>query len=249
MRGELVGINTLIVTRSGGSNGLGFAIPANIVRQVVAQARAGKSRFQRPWIGLDVQEVDAALAEALGMDRPRGLLARSLDADSPFARAGMVPGDVLLTLDGQEINTSAGLEFRMASAPLGSEIAVEWLTNNERKSAPVAVMAPPETVLGPGDAPVTISAPGPFQGRTLALLTPDMARRFGLRRALNGVIVLQGPPPGFGASVQAGDVIIAVDGEPVTSPAQIAEIARSHQGWWRIDLFRGNRVITFRTNR
>ncbi len=249
MKGELVGINTLIVTRSGGSNGLGFAIPVNIVRQIVAQARAGKSRFERPWIGLDVQEVDAGLAEALGMDRPQGLLVRRLDPDSPFERAGLKPGDVLLALDGHPVNTAAGLDFRMASTPAGSEIAARWLRDGREVTAPVAVMPPPGTVPGAAGAPLTIATPGPLQGRTLAALTPDLARRLGLRRAPRGVVVLQGPPPGFGTSVQVGDVILAIDGQKVATPAEVAEIARNHRGWWRIDLLRGNRVITFRTNR
>ncbi len=249
MQGRLVGINTLIVTRSGGSIGLGFATPANLVRQVVAQARAGNSRFERPWLGLEVQEVDAGLAEALGMERPQGLLVRRLEPDSPFLRAGLRPGDVLVALNGQEINSRAGLEFRMASEPLGGEISVSWLRDNRPQQAPVALLAPPERNPGADTAPLTITAPGPFQGRTLALLTPALASRFGLRRSLKGVVVVQGPPPGFGPGVQVGDIIVAVDGAPVTSPAEIAEIARNHAGWWRIDLIRGNRAITFRTNR
>jgi len=248
MAGELVGINTLIVTRSGGSIGLGFATPANLVRQVVAQARAGNARFERPWLGLDLQEVDTGLAEALGLDWPHGLLVRQLAANSPFADAAVVAGDVLVALDGQAINTRAGLEFRMASAPIGSEVAVSWLREGATHTAPVSLVPAPKGVAPQEDGPVTITAPGPFQNRTLALITPDIARYFRLAPAARGVIVVAGPEQVRRSALRVGDMIVAVDGVAITSPGQIAKIAQDHSGWWRIRLVRGTRSITLRTN-
>ncbi len=248
MQGRLIGINTLIVTRSGGSIGLGFATPANLVRQVVAQARAGNARFIRPWLGIDVQEVDAGLAEALGLERPHGLLVRRLAPDSPFAKAGLVAGDVLVALGGQEVNSRAGLEFRMASEPLGSETSVTWRSGDGERSAPLAVVAPPERAPLQARDMLTITVPGPFENRTLAPITADIAGYFGLNPAARGVIVVAGPTRTRRTALQVGDIILAVDGIPVDSPADIAEIARNHAGWWRIDLIRGNSKITLRTN-
>ena len=110
MSGRLVGVNTSILTRSGGSNGIGFAIPSNLVRQYIAQAAEGSSLFTRPWSGIAVQEVDHALAEALGQEVPAGVLITQLHPDSPFAAAGLRQGDVILALDGQTVNGAAELE-------------------------------------------------------------------------------------------------------------------------------------------
>ncbi len=246
MNGRLIGINTMIVTRSGGSVGLGFAIPANLVRQVVAQARAGNSRFERPWAGIEVQEVGHDIAEALGMKIPHGLLIRALDPESPFARAGLRPGDVLLEFAGQPVNAAAELEFRMATQPLDGTADAAFLRDGRRHSVRIALMPPPAAQAG---EEVTITAPGPFQGRRLARLTPALAARLGLSRQMKGVVVTGAPRHVPRSAIRTGDVILAVNGRPVTTPAEIGEIARTHRGWWRIDLIRGNRHITLRTNR
>ena len=246
MNGRLIGINTMIVTRSGGSVGLGFAIPANLVRQVVAQARAGNSRFERPWAGIEVQEVGHDIAEALGMKIPHGLLILSLDPESPFAAAGLRRGDVLIELAGQPVNAAAELDFRLATQPLGGEVDASYLRDGRRRSARVALMPPP--MARPGEE-IVISAPGPFQGRRLAALTPALAARLGLPARVRGVVVIEAPRRAPRSAIRAGDVILAVDGTPVTTPADIARIAGAHRGWWRIDLIRGNRRITLRTNR
>ncbi len=246
MAGRLIGINTLIVTRSGGSVGLGFAIPANLVRQVVAQARAGHDHFVRPWAGLDVQEVDADMAEALGFDRPRGVLVRALAEKSPFADAGLEPGDVLIALGGQPVNAAAELAFRLATQPLGGTVTATWLHDGAQRSAPVALVPRPEGAAAAGV--VQIADPGPFQGLTLAPLTSDLTRRLGLSPQVQGVVVVEGPRRIGRTGLAVGDVILAVDGVAVTDPARVASLARGHRGWWRIDLIRGNRRITLRTN-
>ena len=251
MRGELVGINTLIVTRGGGSVGLGFAIPANLVAQVVAQARAGNSRFERPWAGIDVQNVDADLAEALGLDRPRGVLVRALAPESPFARAGLVPGDVIVSMGGQPVNAAAELEFRMATQPMGSTPEVVFLRRGKEQRVPVEMMRKPadaQPLVSP-DHLVQITTPGPFQGRTVAPLTRALALRLGLDPRVQGVVVVEGPARVSRTGLRVGDVILELDGQPVTDPDQVRRLAEKHTGWWRIDLIRDNRRITFRTNR
>ena len=121
INGDLIGINTRILTRSGGSNGIGFAIPTNLVAQFVAQAKAGNDSFQRPWAGASGQPVDADMAESLGMDRPGGIVISSLHTASPLRKAGLAPGDVILAVDGQPVNTGSEMIFRMSVAGLGSE--------------------------------------------------------------------------------------------------------------------------------
>ncbi len=246
MRGELIGINTMIVTRSGGSVGIGFAIPANLVRAVVAQARAGADRFIRPWSGVEVQPVSADIAQALGLSRPRGVLIRRLDPDSPFAAAGLRPGDVITALGGQPVNMPAELDFRLSTHGPDETVSVEYLRDGTLQEAPVHLVAAPANALSPGR--LTIAAPGPFQGLTLAAMAPDLARKLGYRPDLPGVVVVAAPRRSR-ASLRVGDVIQAINGQRVSTPQQVSALAERVRGWWRIDLIRGNRHVTLRTNR
>ncbi|MGB3279300.1 MAG: trypsin-like peptidase domain-containing protein, partial [Pseudorhodobacter sp.] len=104
MAGRLIGINTAIISKAGGSNGVGFAIPADLVAQVMVQAAEGHTQFIRPWAGVSGQAVDAQMAEALGMSRPIGIVLDELHRDSPFRAAGLAPGDVVTRLAGAEVN-------------------------------------------------------------------------------------------------------------------------------------------------
>ncbi|MDT8328965.1 MAG: trypsin-like peptidase domain-containing protein, partial [Roseovarius sp.] len=113
VNGQLIGINTSILSRSGGSNGIGFAIPSALVAQFVAQARAGNDRFHRPWAGIAGQQVTADMAEGLGLDRPGGIVISLLHPESPFSKAGFQVGDVVVAVDAQPVNTAAEMVFRM----------------------------------------------------------------------------------------------------------------------------------------
>ena len=119
MAGRLIGINTSILTRSGGSNGIGFAIPADLVAAFVEQARAGAERFGRPWAGIAGQPVDADMAGPLGLDRPGGIIVSGLHPASPFLEAGLDVGDVIVAVDGQPVNTPNEMVYRMSVAGLG----------------------------------------------------------------------------------------------------------------------------------
>ena len=111
MSGKLVGVNSAILTRSGGSNGIGFAIPASLVAQAVAQAERGAARLSRPWLGIDGQTVDASIASTLGLERPQGVLLTRVARKSPLAAAGLAPGSVVLSIDGEPIDDLAELVF------------------------------------------------------------------------------------------------------------------------------------------
>jgi S1-C subfamily serine protease len=132
MQGRLLGVNTAILTRSGGSNGVGFAIPANLVAQVLAQAQAGATRFVRPWAGVAGQAVDAAMAEALGLPGPEGVVLTELHPQSPFAAAGLQPGDVVLSLGGQPTNTPQEVMFRLSVAGPQAQVALGYARDGEQ---------------------------------------------------------------------------------------------------------------------
>src|SRR5215471_7917555 len=119
LTGKLVGINTAIFSRSGGSQGVGFAIPANMVRVVVGSARTGGSAVVRPWLGARLQAVTADIADSMGLKRPAGALISNVMPDSPAAQAGLKAGDLIVSVDGQEVDDPNAFDYRFATKPLG----------------------------------------------------------------------------------------------------------------------------------
>lgn len=245
MNGDLVGINTQIVTRSGGSNGIGFAIPAALVKQVVDQAAAGKDRFERPYAGVEVQVVDAGMAEALGLDRPMGVILRRMAEDSPFAQAGLVPGDVIVAIEDQPVNAAAELDFRLATHPLGDTVAVRYISGGTWQGAEVALVPAPERAEA---SLVTIAAAGPFQGLTVTPMTADMARSMGNPYVTGGLVVVGVEGRAARTGFLRGDVILTVNRVAVTTPEELEQVVTGQSGWWRVDYLRGNRQVTARFN-
>ncbi|MBV7407763.1 trypsin-like peptidase domain-containing protein [Maritimibacter sp. DP1N21-5] len=245
MEGRLVGINTQIVTRSGGSNGIGFAIPAALVKQVVDQAAAGNDRFTRPYSGVEVQVVDAAMAEALGLDRPMGVILRRLADDSPFAEAGLVPGDVIVAIEDQPVNAAAELDFRLATHPLGESVAVRYVSGGSWQGTEVALVPAPE---GPELDLVTIAAPGPFQGLTVAPMSPEIGAATRNPYVTEGLFVVEVEGRAARTGFQRGDVILTVNRIGVRTAADLEAVVTGQSGWWRVDYLRGNRQVTARFN-
>ncbi|MEI2807111.1 trypsin-like peptidase domain-containing protein [Albidovulum sp.] len=239
LSGRLLGINTMIVSRSGGSNGIGFAIPANLVGQYVAQAEAGASRFVRPWAGIDVQPVDMDLAEALGLPAPGGVVIRALHAESPFAAAGFRTGDVITLVDGHAVNGPAELDYRLTVLGPGGTARVAWRRNGAEAVASVALSPAP-----PGAEPLTLGAGSAFAGLTLAPLDAALIDRLGLPLATTGVVVAGVAGPARGTGLRPGDVLVAINGTPVSTPPDVAGLAAPGARDWTIELLRnGQRAV------
>jgi Do/DeqQ family serine protease len=212
MAGRLVGVNTAILSRSGGSNGIGFAIPAALVEQFLAQARAGAARFERPWAGMSGQPVDADMAEALGLPAPRGMVISKLHPKSPFAAAGVQAGDVVLDLDGAEVNGPAGMVYRLSIAGPGAEVeATLWREGAERVLR-LPLAPPPED---PPRETLTLDRGSALPGLTLANVNPAVIVAMDLPLLARGVVVLEPGPFGARAGLAEGDVILAVSGREV----------------------------------
>ena len=217
MAGRLVGINTQIVTRSGGSNGIGFAVPANLVARVVAQAEAGEASFIRPWAGIDVQPIDADLAEALGFDRPLGVLVQSVVDESPFGAAGIRPGDVVLEIGGHPVNAPAELGFRLSLQELGAAVPVTFHRAGDRQTVSVemrAAVRAEETLDG---GPVKVTGLGPFDGVVLQEIGPALRDRLGLPADRGGVIVLALDDPRQVRNFQPGDIVAEINGTQIAT--------------------------------
>jgi Do/DeqQ family serine protease len=223
MTGRLVGVNTAILTRSGGSNGIGFAIPANLVAQVITQAEAGRTELARPWTGIAAQSVSGDLAEALGLPRPGGVVIRAIHPLSPFAAAGLARGDVLQNVDGAAIDSAPELEFRLASHGLGGTVRVQALRGGRAVAADVALIAAPDQP--PADRR-DIRDPGPFAALTVATLNPAVAQSLGAAVTAEGVVVLDAGQRALRNGWRRGDIIVAINGRPVSASADIAREAR-----------------------
>lgn len=242
--GRLVGINTAILSRSGGSNGIGFAIPANLVRSVVEQAAAGASRFVRPWAGVTGQAVDAALAEALGLERPEGVALSDLHPASPFRAAGLRAGDVVLALGAASVNSPQEMMFHLSARGVGGTIAVRYLRAGRQRGAEVMLVAPPDD---PPRAEVSVAGDTPLRGLRVAFANPAVVVETGLPAMAEGrVVVVSAEGYAAQAGLRPGDVLLAINGSAVDRTADVERLARSGARNWTIDLVRGGDRLRLR---
>lgn len=236
VNGRLVGINTAILTRGGGSNGIGFAIPGNLVRSVVAQARAGNHQFQRPWAGVSAQAMDADMADALGLARPEGTVVDDLHPDSPFAAVGVVPGDVILSLDGQPADSPQEMIYRLASIGIGKTVPVTWLSRGEERSDEIRLIPPPDS---PPRQPLTLGRDSILSGLSVANVNPAVMAELGLAPDATGVAVTGVDGRAARIGLRPGDVVLAVNGVAVANTSEVAMLAGQQVRRWRIDILRG----------
>src|SRR5689334_1206956 len=160
MTGKLVGINTAIFSRSGGSQGIGFAIPANMVRVVVASAKGGGSTVKRPWLGARLQAVTPEIAESLGLKRPAGALVATVTPGSAAARSGLRTGDLIVSIDGQAVDDPNAFDYRFATKALGGSARLGVVRGGRETAATVALETAPETA----HDELVIGARSPFTG-------------------------------------------------------------------------------------
>ena len=235
--GRLIGINSTILSRSGGSVGIGFAIPANLV-QVVVEGMTASGRMVRPWAGLEIQPVTADLARGLGLDRPVGVLVRGVHPASP---AGLAVGDVVLAVDGHEIFDEDGFRFRLATRRLGETAVLSVRGRDGRREAHLPLAPPPEDP--PRDVR-RLAGAHPLVGATVANLSPALTAELGLSPTLIGVIVLRvARGPALRLGVRAGDIVVEVAGRPVDSTAALARILSRERREWPIAVRRDGETL------
>lgn len=230
MKGALIGINASILSRSGGSNGIGFAIPANLVRQVVAQAQEGRTELARPWPGIEAQPVTGDLAEALGLDRPTGVLIREIHPASPLARAGLKRGDVLVSVAGHAVDSPQELDFRLAALGIGRQAETVYLREGRRREATVDLIAAPE------DPPADIRRldAGPLAGVTVGNLSPALAERVGAGLNQRGVVVIDADPRARRLGWRGGDRILSINGDETADTKALEKAAGRRAAQWEI---------------
>ena len=240
MAGELVGLNTAIYSKSGGSIGIGFAIPVNMVKTVVRSAVAG-TPVQRPWLGVNVQDITQEIADSLGLARPEGALIVSLDVHSPLAKAGLKRGDVILTIEGKPIENSQELGYRAATMMIGDQAIVEYQRGGDRTETQITLVAAPETT---AREETLINGKNPLAGMVAVNLSPATADELGMAVNATGVAVKdvgQGPAQRF---LRKGDIIAGVNGATVATVKELVAALRSGNGYWQITVNRGGQMLT-----
>jgi serine protease Do len=224
--GNVIGVNTAIFSPSGGSVGIGFAIPSSLARNVIRQLRDG-GEVQRGWLGVRIQSVNEELAEGLRLKTPRGALVASVTEGGPAEAAGIQQGDVILSFNGRDVTEMRKLPRMVAETPIGQEVAVVvWRKGQEavlsvllgkleieKVAATVGTVEPIET----GEVPSL--------GLALGRITPELRGRFELDDKANGVVITEVEADSSAAEkgLRPGDVIVEVDQEEVVSPADVAQ--------------------------
>jgi len=242
MAGRIIGINTAIYSRTGGSNGIGFSIPSNMVRIVAESAKSGVGHVRMPWIGVRFQEVTPDIAEGLGLERPSGALVTEVGPDSPGARAGLKTGDVVTSVDGVEIADPSGINYRLATKGIGATVSLRVLRDAKEYVANLALEAAPETV--PRDE-VEIAGFSPFTGARVLNLSPAVAEELSYPGKAEGVIVgaIAAGSLADEAGLRRGDVVVEVNGVAVTSTRQLAGLADEQVRYWDVVIERKGRMI------
>ena len=240
--GRLVGINTAIFSRGGGSIGIGFAVPANMVRTVVASARSG-GRIMRPWPGLVGQAVTSDLAEGFGLQRPGGVIVSRTYDSGPAARAGIRKGDVILTVEGRPVEDFQALRYRLATRELGSEAEVEVWRNGAPIRLAMAMEEAPET---PPRQETLLRGRHPFAGARMANLSPALAEELDLVGIWEGVIITGISRGSTAARIgfRPGDVILAINGSTVEQLDALVPLLGDALPRWAVSFRRDGRVRT-----
>ena len=240
LSGRLVGINTAIFSRSGGSNGIGFAIPAEMVRVVLNQASSGAEFVTRPYLGAEVQDISRAIADSLGMDRPGGVLIADLVPGGPADRAGLRRGDVVLTIDGVAIDDSNAFGYRFALRGLGESAELDVLRNGVRRTISLRLEGPPESV--PRDIR-RIRGRSPFAGVEVINLSPAVAQEFGFEDT-RGVMIVAVERGSVAQRVgfRERDKLLQVNGVEVDTTATLETLAAARVRSWEVVYEREGRI-------
>ncbi|WP_354073165.1 Do family serine endopeptidase [Caulobacter sp. 1776] len=241
MDGDLVGINTFIISRSGSSSGVGFAIPAAVVRQVVAAALGGGHSVVRPWLGVKGQPVTGDIAKSLGMTAPRGVLVAQVYPDSSAARAGLKEGDVILSIDGRAVNDEGGGAFAIGTHKVGDRVPMQIQRGDREQTITVRAEAAPQT---PARDERTIAGNNPFNGATVVNLSPAVAQDLGVDPFAGRGALVTKIAPGYAQNwMRPGDFVRAVNGKQIGTVADLAAAAATKPARWIVTIERGGQLI------
>jgi Do/DeqQ family serine protease len=216
--GRLIGINTAIYSQTGGSVGIGFATPSNIVVRIVATGESG-GRIVRPWLGISMQRVTADLAAGLNLPRPAGLVVKEVYAKGPGEKAGFKRNDVIVAMRDFPIDDEASLRFRLATTAVGETVPVKVIRSGKEVLLDVVLAAPPEE---PPRERSPLEGRHPLSGATVVNMSPAVADEMGLVEWKQGVAVVEVQPGSYAARfLRPGDMVTAINGQEVKNVADL----------------------------
>jgi Do/DeqQ family serine protease len=243
MNGRLAGINSAIFSQSGGSVGIGFAIPVNMVKIVVAAAKSGSTQVHRPWLGANLQTVSREIAESLGLDRPSGALVTDVFAHTAAADAGLKRGDLIMSVDGQSIDNPESLGYRLGTKPIGGTASMSVLRDAKPLTLSLKLMPAPE--IPPRD-PIKFKGATPFTGATGINISPAVVEEFSIEGVKEGVLLesIEDASPAANVNFQKGDIILAVNDMKIATTHDLEKALAGKHPYWKLVLDRGGQVIT-----
>ena len=245
MNGDLIGVNTAIVSSSGASAGVGFAIPAAIAKQVVDAALNGGHMVTRPWLGAKTQTLTDEMARSFGLATPQGVVVTDVWPDGSAARAGISRGDVILSVDGEAVSDQAGLTYRVATRRPGDTLTLAVRHAGQTRTVRLTVEGPPAT---PAPDKRVISGRNPLSGATVVNLSPASAQEFGVDPFVAQGVLVSGVEGGFAQQigVQRGDFIREVNGQKIADTAGLAAALLVPARSWTLVIEREGQIITAR---
>ncbi|GAB5471704.1 MAG: DegQ family serine endoprotease [Rhodospirillales bacterium] len=245
--GRLIGVNTAIYSRSGGSVGIGFAIPANMVRTVIASAEMG-GEVARPWHGFRGSTVTTDLARELDLTKPGGVVVEHLYNGGPADRAGLRAGDIILAVEGYSVLDERALRFRLATIGVGREARLEVLRRSKVFELMLVLEGPPDE---PALAARRLAGQQPLAGAVIGNLSPALAENLGLEDTWDGVVVLEVPRNStarrFG--FRPGDVLRRLNDDPIDTADGLEETLKAPMPRWTLVIERAGRLRRIDVNR
>jgi Do/DeqQ family serine protease len=242
MNGDLIGINSFILSQSGTSSGVGFAIPGALVRRVVETAVGGGHTLVRPWLGARLQSVTPEMARSLGLATPSGALVAEVWPDGPADHAGVKQGDVIISVDGRTAVDASAVNYAVGTHRVADAVSVGLRRSGHDQAVTLRAQAAPAT---PPRDEQTISGRNPFTGATVVNLSPAVADELGLDSFSQGVLVLKiigGPAAAVG--LQPGDIVRVVNDRKIQAVADLVAATARPAAAWRVTIERGGQQIT-----
>lgn len=241
--GRLVGINTAIYSRSGGSMGIGFAIPISLAIPVIESVNNG-GHVLRPWIGLQVETLPVKVAYSLGFDHPYGVVIKKVYPEGPAYKAGLEVGDVIVSFDGHTIENGADLDYQVGISAVGKKAEIAIARNGEEKKLPV-VLSVPMTAKDP--TALSIEGANPLHGSKVRNLSPALAIEMGISPMEQGVVVSEVSEVGAAArlGIKPGDILESINQKNIKTKEDALGLLKNFSQSWTLVLRRGNKVLAF----
>ena len=246
MQGRLIGINTMIYSRSGGSVGIGYAIPSNMTEVVLRSAQSG-NKVNRPWLGASFQPVTLEIAESLGLELPRGAMVTAVAAQGPADKAGIQLGDIVLAVNGNAIDHPDALGYRLDTIGIGNAASITVLSRGRESELRLTLLAPPETT--PREE-LDMPRQSVLWGARIANLSPAVAEDIGIVVAGEGVVILavaQRSPAALNG-MRRGDIVRKVNSIGITRTGDLLEATSKRSRVWQFVVERGGRTLVFERN-